>query len=133
MIAIKKLYEVLEERRKHHRIYVLVPVDVCPVGGEGKFLKGIIHNISSGGVGIICDKAMHINDVAVMNFKLPGNTSLEDVQAGVVRVEKIGDKFNLGMLFMNMLEKQKIIDDFIYNIKKKRYSDNTLDISSFVV
>ena len=133
LVAIRKLYEILEEKRKHHRVHVLVPVELTPVG-EGVFYKGIIHNVSAGGVAVIADKLIDINEVIVLNFRLPNGSVMEDVQAGVVRAEKIGDKYNLGLLFMNMLDKQKVIDDFIFNVKKKKFSEsNGFDMSNFVV
>ena len=57
---------------------------------------------------------------------------MENVQTGVVRSEKIGEKYNLGLLFMNMMEKQSLIDEFIFNSKKKKYTQESADISNYL-
>jgi len=133
IIALKKLYEVLEEKRKHHRIYLLIPVEIYLTGQKGAILKGIIHNMSVGGVAVLCDKEILLNEVVILNFTLPNGVTLEDVQGGVVRVEKIGDKYNLGIMFMNLLEKQKIINNYILDFKKKKYNNGSIDITTYVL
>lgn len=133
VIALRKLYEILQEKRKHHRVYILSPIEIVPSGVENMFYKGIIHNISSGGMAILCDKEIGMNEIVYLNFKLPNGIILEGVQGGVVRTERIGDKYNLGVLFMNMLEKQEIIDNFILDIKKKRYAADGVDITNYVL
>ncbi len=132
IIALRKLYEILEEKRKHHRVYALVSVEITPMGYEGMFLKGIMHNMSSGGMAVLCDKQISINEMVHLNFTLPGGEVLEQVQAGVIRSDRIGEKYNLGFIFMNMLEKQKVIDEFIFCSKKKKYSQDTANISNYL-
>ena len=132
IVAIRKLYEILEEKRKHHRVYVLVSIEITPSGYEGMFLKGIMHNISSGGMAVLCDKQIPINEMVYLNFTLPNGEVMENVQTGVVRSEKIGEKYNLGLLFMNMMEKQALIDEFIFNSKKKKYTQESADISNYL-
>ena len=111
-----------------------VPVVFAATDNRANTLKGIIHNISSGGIGIIADGPCHINEPVVLDFKLPNGTRLEWVQGGIVRCETISDKQNVGVIFMNMQDKQKLVDDFIVDIKKRKYSDNNgLDKSSYVV
>ncbi|MFH1824969.1 MAG: PilZ domain-containing protein [Candidatus Firestonebacteria bacterium] len=133
VIALKKLYEILEEKRKHHRVYTLIPAEIYLVGQKGTFLKGILHNVSSAGVAILCDEEISLNDIVVLNFKLPNGVTLEDVQGGVVRVEKIWGKCNLGVLFMNLLEKQQIINDFMLDFKKKKYTNGSIDMTNYVL
>lgn len=133
IIALRKLYEILQEKRKHHRVYILIPVEIIPTGIENVFYKGIMHNLSSGGMAVFCDKELSINDIVYLNFKLPNGIMLEGVQGGVVRTEKVGDKHNHGILFMNLLEKQEIIDNFILDIKKKKYAVDGIDITSYVL
>ena len=133
IIALRKLYEILQEKRKHHRVYVLIPVEIIPSGVEGVFFKGIMHNISSGGMAILTDKEIAMNEIVYLNFKLPNGIALEGVQGGVVRIERIGDKHNNGILFMNMMDKQEIVDNFILDIKKKKYAADGIDITNYVL
>lgn len=133
IVALRKLYEILEEKRKHHRVYILISIEITPTGYEGMFLKGIMHNMSAGGMAVLCDKQISINEIVYLNFVLPNGEVLENVQAGVVRSEKIGEKYNLGLLYMNMMEKQKIIDDFILDSKKKKYTQDSADISNYLL
>ncbi len=133
LVTLRKLYEILQEKRKHQRVHVLLPIEFATASRD-KVFKGIIHNISSGGLGIISDGPFDINEPVALDFKLPDGTKLEWVQGGVVRCETISEKHNIGVIFMNMQDKQKLIDDFIGDIKKKKYSEHSgLDKSSFVV
>jgi len=132
IVAIRKLYEILEEKRKHYRNYVLLSIEIIPSGYEGMYLKGIIHNISSGGMAVLTDKQISINEIVYISFTLPNGEVMENIQAGVVRSEKIGEKYNLGLLFMNLMDKQKLIDEFIFNSKKKKYTQEGPDISNYL-
>jgi len=134
IVTLRKLYDLLQEKRKHQRVHVLLPVAFAAADERAKVFKGIIHNISSGGLGIIADAPFSINEPVVLDFKLPNGTRLEWRQGGVVRCEMISDKHDIGVIFMNMQEKQQLVDDFILDIKKKNYSDHSgLDKSSFLV
>ena len=133
IVTLRKLYELLQEKRRHQRIHVLLPVDFSTPDRQ-KIFKGIIHNISSGGIGIIADYPCSINEPVMLDFKLPNGSKLDWVQGGIVRCETISEKSNIGVIFMNMQDKQKLIDDFIGDIKKRKYSDHSgLDKSNFLV
>lgn len=128
IISLRKLYQILEEKRKHHRIYTLISVELTSLSEEGMSFQGVMHNISSGGMSVLCDNKISVNEVVYLKFTLPDGSKMENLQAGVVRSEKIGEKFNLGLLFMNMVENQKIIDDFVGNSNRNKYSKENTDI-----
>ncbi|MEI7904644.1 MAG: PilZ domain-containing protein [Candidatus Firestonebacteria bacterium] len=134
IVSLKKLYDVLKEKRKKHRVHVLVPAVISVAGEKAATYKSLIHNISASGVGVISDKPVDLNSIAFLNFKLPNGSVLKDVQGGVIRSEKIGVKYSLGILFMNIPEKQKLIDNFIFDAKKHTDSESTaIDMSNFVM
>ena len=85
IVTLRKLYDLLQEKRKHQRVHVLLPVAFAAADERAKVFKGIIHNISSGGLGIIADAPFSINEPVVLDFKLPNGTRLEWRQGGVVR------------------------------------------------
>ena len=131
IVTLRKMYAILEEKRKNHRIYSLVQVEIALSCSEGKSLKGTMHNISCGGMAILCDEQISVNEIVYLSFVLPNGQKMENIQAGVVRVKKIGEKYNVGALFMNMLEKQKPIDDFIYDAKRNRYIGGNVDLANY--
>ena len=132
IVTVRKLYEILEEKRKHYRVHLLLNLKIASVENKEMLLKGILHNISSGGMAALSDKPVSINEIVRLSFVLPTREHLENLQGGVIRSEKIGEKYNLGFIFMNLGEKQKIIDDFLMDFRKKKYAQDSANMSNYL-
>ena len=132
VLLLKKLYDLLQEKRKYSRVYVLVPLEIVTDSAAKNKINGIIHNLSSGGLGILLDRVLAVNTIVQLKFELRGACKLENVQAGVVRCNKIGTKYDVGLLFMNLGQNQARVDDYLNNLKKKKY-ESTVDVSRYVV
>lgn len=109
------------ERRKYTRINLLHPVEIYDNNGTEKLGKGIIISISVGDVGMIMDRELKENMLVRLKLNLADSNEVLSLQGGVVRVNKIGDKYFVGVTFMNLGNDFDKLKDFIDNRLKKRY------------
>lgn len=109
------------ERRKYTRINLLHSVEIHSMDSTEKFGKGIIISISVGDVGLIMDKSLKENMIVRLNLELPDKDEILSLQGGVVRTEKVGDKYFIGITFMNLGNDFDKLKEFIDSKLKKRF------------
>jgi len=119
-IAEEKKLDCLKDKRKYQRIHIINAVEIYDENKDKK-VNGIIIDISPGDMSIITDEAFSIKDRVQLDFTLTDVLKFKNIQGGVIRVQKIGDKYHVAITLMNLGENKNKIQDFIIGRLKRKY------------
>ncbi|MBO7334049.1 MAG: PilZ domain-containing protein [Lachnospiraceae bacterium] len=94
----------MEEKRKHKRTELLSKLVLKRLDGSGVEEVGIeVSDVSKTGVGFTADKALSIGAVYEAYLTIWTKEVLHAFLE-IIRIEKVGDKFNYGSIFIGMPE-----------------------------
>ena len=96
------------EQRKFTRINIVSSVDIYSIN-EKMICKGVITNISAGGVGIIAAESLEVGTDVKLSFKANKELSFDNIKGIVVRTELIGNQYFafIGVNFLNVDPEKK--------------------------
>ena len=105
----------LEDKRKHKRVRVSVPVEIYDVLNN-KNIIGRIVDISAGGVAVVTNEELPTDTPISLTFEVEG-IRYSRVSADVVREIKKEENYYLGIAFFNMdIHKQEDLDGVVRRI-----------------
>ena len=109
------------ERRKYARVNLLYPVEIDNSDSTEVYGKGTIISLSIGDAGILMDHGLKENTLVRVKLQCPERDAILSLQGGIVRIQKIGEKYFTAVTFMNLGNDFEKLKEFIDNRLKKRY------------
>ncbi|MBO7600939.1 MAG: PilZ domain-containing protein [Lachnospiraceae bacterium] len=125
----------MEEKRKHKRTELLSKLVLKRLDGSGVEEVGIeVSDVSKTGVGFTADKALSIGAVYEAYLTIWTKEVLHAFLE-IIRIEKVGDKFNYGSIFIGMpemdavrIEVYQTVEDETKTIRDLTFLKNVSDI-----
>jgi c-di-GMP-binding flagellar brake protein YcgR len=112
------------ERRKYTRINIITDVIINSIKDNSSF-RGVITNISAGGIGVILTTPLEVGTDVSISFKLTPKLNFENIRGFVTRTEYIGDRFFVfvGINFLNMeAEKRAQFNKYVLDKKLEEFN-----------
>lgn len=119
-IKDRRKFNILRDKRRYERIRIVKPIEIYNIQKD-KNIRGTIIDISAGDVAVITDEQLFPKDNVKLVFTLSEEYQFKNIQGGVVRVEKVGDKYYSAIIFMNLGENKEKLEDFVVGRLKKKY------------
>lgn len=113
----------MEEKRKHKRTELLSKLVLKRLDGSGVEEVGIeVSDVSKTGVGFTADKALSIGAVYEAYLTIWTKEVLHAFLE-IIRIEKVGDKFNYGSIFIGMPEMDAVRIEVYQTVEDETKND----------
>lgn len=119
-IKDKKKLDISKDKRHYQRIHIVRSIEIYDEETQ-KNIRGIMIDISVGDISILLDEQLSLKDKVRLNFILTDEFQFKNIQGGVIRVEKVGEKYHIGIILMNLGENKEKVENFVMGRLKKKY------------